>query len=102
MQGVEKNYWTATFDNGLFKCHHCDRDYKRVSSLKAHESEKHGVSLSRIKKEKSEQNDELQDYVLMLFKLVMLHRNFDDGVNMGDGGRFVRSAKYELTLYYVT
>lgn len=102
LQDAQKNYWTATFNNGRFKCHHCDKDYKRVSSLKAHESEKHGVSLSRMKKGKHVQSDEVQDYVLMLFKLVMLHKNFDDGVDMGDGGRCVRSAKYELPLYHKT
>jgi hypothetical protein len=102
LQDVQKNYWTAAFNDGRFKCHHCEKDYKRVSSLKAHESEKHNVSLSRTKKGKQSPSDELQDYVLMLFKLVMLHKNFDDGVDMGDGGRCVRSAKYELPIYHKT
>lgn len=38
----------------------------------------------------------------MLFKLTMLHRNFDSGVDMGDGGRCIRSAKYELPIYHKT
>lgn len=85
----EENYWTSSIENGRFKCHHCEKDYKRVSSLKAHESGKHGVSLSNPKEKKEPSSDELQDYILMLFKLTMLHRNFDSGVDMGDGGRCI-------------
>ncbi|XP_061185175.1 uncharacterized protein LOC133193230 [Saccostrea echinata] len=98
----EENYWTSTLENGRFKCHHCEKDYKRVSSLKAHESRFHDISLSKTKKKKECSNDELHDYVFMLFKLVMLHRNFDSAVDMGDGGRCVRSAKYELPIYHKT
>lgn len=98
----EENYWTSSIENGRFKCHHCEKDYKRVSSLKAHESGMHGVSLSNPKKKKELSSDELQDYILMLFKLTMLHRNFDSGVDMGDGGRCIRSAKYELPIYHKT
>lgn len=98
----EENYWSGQCKDGRFQCHFCDRDYKRVGSLKAHESSSHGVSLSRTKKKKEVKTDEVHDYVLMLFKLVMLHRNFDSGVDMGDGGRCVRSAKYELPIYHKT
>lgn len=36
----------------------------------------------------------------MLFKLTMLHQNVDSGVDMGVGGRCIRSAKYELPVYH--
>ena len=38
----------------------------------------------------------------MMFKLLMLHKNLDTAIDMGDGGRSVRSAKYELPLYNKT
>ena len=98
----EENYWTSSQQNGRFMCHFCPKHYKRVSSLKAHEAEKHDVSLKRTKKQKAVKTDEVQDYVLMLFKLLLLHKNFDNGVDSGDGGRCVRSAKYELPIYHKT
>ena len=42
--------------------------------------------------------DQLHDYLLMLFKLVILHNNLDTSVYMGDGERAVRSAKYALPI----
>ena len=41
----------------------------------------------------------LQDYIFMLFKLILLHKNLNSCVDMADGERIVRSAKYELPLY---
>lgn len=78
------------------------KGYKREISLKALESGMHGVSLSNPKKKKEPSRDELQNYILMLFKLTMPHRNFDSGVDMGDGRRCIRSAKYELPIYHKT
>lgn len=37
--------------------------------------------------------------ITLFFKLVLLHKNLDTGVDMGDGQRVVRSAKYELPIY---
>lgn len=64
----EENYWTSSIENGRFKCHHCEKDYKRVSSLKAHECGMHGVSLSKPKKKKEPSSDELQYYVFNAFQ----------------------------------
>ncbi|KAK3095093.1 hypothetical protein FSP39_010192 [Pinctada imbricata] len=98
----EENYWTSTLESGRFHCHHCSKDYKRVSSLKAHESEKHKIPLKHSTKKKRETKDEVHGYIMMLFKLVMLQRNFDSAVDMGDGSRCVRFAKYELPIYHKT
>lgn len=38
----------------------------------------------------------------MLFKLILIHRNFNEAVDMGDGERCTRSAKYELPIYHKT
>lgn len=38
----------------------------------------------------------------MLFKLILIHRNLDEAVDMGDGERCTRSAKYELPIYHKT
>lgn len=35
----------------------------------------------------------------MLFKLILLYKNFDIVVDMGDGERLVRFIKYELFIY---
>lgn len=44
----------------------------------------------------------MHDYLVMLFKLVILHKNLDTAVDMGDGERAVKSAKYELPVYHLT
>lgn len=36
----------------------------------------------------------------MFFKFIMFYRNFDSGVDMGDGGRCIRFVKYEFLIYY--
>jgi hypothetical protein len=74
-----------------------------TGSLKLHESNVHHVKIEKEKiRSKPIQTDQLYDYILMLFKLVMLHRNLDTAVDMGDGERCVRSAKYELLIYNKT
>lgn len=54
---------------------------------------------SKTNKKKSVDADQLQEYTSMQFKLVMLLKNLDSVVDMGDGKRSVRSAKYELPIY---
>ena len=51
---------------------------------------------------KTTKTDQLQDYILLSFQPVLLHKNLDTSVDMGDGERSVRSAKYELPLYNKT
>ena len=46
--------------------------------------------------------DSLYNYIMMLFKLIALHKNLDTAVDMADGHRSVRSAKYELPIYSKT
>lgn len=55
-----------------------------------------------MSKQKVTKADQLKDYSLMLFKLVMLQKHFDSAVDMGDGKRSVRSIKYELPIYNKT
>ena len=98
-----ENYWTSTLDDGRFRCHHCDKTYAHVGSLQTHEEKIHDVHIAKkSKKQKDKKKDQLQDYLLMLFKLVLLHKNLDTSVDMGDGERAVRSSKYELPLYHLT
>lgn len=51
------------------------------------------------KPKKKNDSDELQDYISLLFKLTLLHKNLDTAVDMGDGERSVRFTKYELPIY---
>lgn len=54
------------------------------------------------KKTQSKEQRKLKDYISMLFKLILIHRNFNEAVDMGDGERCTRSAKYELPIYHKT
>ena len=102
------NYWINTAIDGRFKCHVCEKSYKFLGSLKTHEKLEHDISVDEqhINKKtttKNDQNqDELRDYLICLFCLVALHRNLDSAVDMADGHRSVRSAKYEIPLYNKT
>lgn len=95
-----ENYWVANLENGRVKCHFCDKTYAYTGSLKSHESKCHNVTIDKSKPKRNEKNrDQLQEYILMVFRLVLLHKNLDTGVDMADGERVVRSAKYELPIY---
>jgi hypothetical protein len=97
------NYWVSNFNEGRVKCHHCEKTYAYVGSLKAHEEKMHGVTVSKKqRKEKKKSKDELNGYIMLLFKLSLLHKNLDDAVDMADGVRSIRSAKYELPIYNFT
>jgi hypothetical protein len=81
-----ENYWTANMENDRVKYHFCEKSYMYTGSLKSHESNVHHVKIEKEKtRSKPIQPDQLYDYILMLFKLVMLHRNLDTAVDMGDG-----------------
>lgn len=41
-------------------------------------------------------------YMLLLFKFSLLHKNLDDAVDMADGTRSIKSAKYDLPIYNYT
>lgn len=73
-------------------------------SLKAHENNKHNVQLlsKKPKKKEHRDHDQLQDHLVMLFKLTILHRNLDSAVDMADGERSVRSAIFEMPFYNKT
>ena len=91
---------------GRFKCHLCDKSYKLVS-LKTHEKLLHDITVNehvskKTKTKKSQDQDELVDYLICLFRLVALHKNMDSAVDMADVHRSVRSAKYETPLYNKT
>lgn len=78
------------------------KTYLNIGSLQAHEKLKHNyiVPLEDKKKvQSSETEDKLFDYTLLLFKLTALLKNLDTAIDMGDGGRSVRSSKYELPIF---
>ena len=98
----DENYWVSCRQNERFQCHFCDRSYACLGSLKAHEVKEHNFSVNVPKKTLCKERKTLKDYISMLFKLTLLHRNLDEAVDMGDGERCVRSAKYELPVYHKT
>ncbi|XP_056013603.1 uncharacterized protein LOC125669312 isoform X1 [Ostrea edulis] len=99
----EENYWTSNYSNGRFKCHFCDKTYIYSKSLQTHELKVHSHNVKKQSGEKtSTDSDEVFNYVMLVFKLVALHRNLDSAVDMGDGMRSVRSAKYEAPIYNKT
>ena len=97
------NYRVTNYMNARVKCHYCEKTYAYLGSLKAHEEIMHGFIVSMgQKKEKEEIKDELHGYMLLFFKLTLLHKNMDDAVDMADGIRGVKSTKYELPIYNKT
>ena len=103
----DENYWVNTAIDGRFKCHLCDKSYKFLGSLKTHEKLVHDITViehvsKKTKTKKSQDQDELKDYLICLFRRVALHKNLDSAVDMADGHRSVRSAKYETPLYNKT
>lgn len=60
------------------------------------------MSILKSQKHRKSGTDEVNEYTLMLFQLTLLLKNLDSGIDMGDGQRVVRSAKYELPIYNLT
>lgn len=54
------------------------------------------------RRDKGKSKDELYGYMLLLFKLSLLHKNLDNAVDIADGTRSIKSAKYELLIYNYT
>ncbi|XP_033759941.1 uncharacterized protein LOC117342076 [Pecten maximus] len=100
-----ENYWTSNVVQDRFKCHYCDKTYVFIGSLKTHEKSVHQhveEVPSKVNDTVSEEQDELHDHMLLQFRLIALHKNLDTAVDMGDGKRAVRSAKYETPIYNLT
>lgn len=98
------NYWISNRqEDGRFKCHYCDKSYLHSNTLQYHEKKIHHVTIQKPdQKQKKKEKDEVFEYVVMIFRLTLLLKNLDSGIDMGDGERVVRSAKYELPLYNQT
>ena len=77
----EENYWTSNYSDGRFKCHFCDKTYAYSKTLKTHELKVHSHNVSKHSSEKESSNcDEVFNYVMLMFKLIALHRNLDSAV----------------------
>ena len=101
-QSHPENYWVTNYkpEDGRFKCHFCTKTYAFVASLQSHEMKQHNVSILKSKSKAPEKDrDQLQDHIVMLFRLVILHKNLDTAVDMGDGYRmFVQqNMNYQFT-----
>lgn len=95
-----ENYWTNTIEeDGKVRCHFCAKRYTLVDSLIAHEKKVHNHVVQKRKVSNKPPKDSLYHYIMLLFKMVALHKNLDTAVDMADGHRSVRSAKYELPIY---
>ncbi|XP_071151008.1 uncharacterized protein [Mytilus edulis] len=99
-----ENYYLSNIHegDGRVKCHYCEKTYAYVGSLKAHEESVHNAKPPPIKSANTKVSDEVGHYCRLLFKLTLLHKNLDSAVDMADGKRSVRSAKYELPIYVKT
>ena len=97
-----ENYWISNLANGRVHCHHCKKTYKYVGSLKSHENQVHNVDIKMPSSKPLKVSDELNGYLMLLFKLVILHKNLDTAVDMADGERSVKSSKFELPIYNKT
>ncbi|XP_056014422.1 uncharacterized protein LOC125649436 [Ostrea edulis] len=97
-----ENYYLSNLENDRVQYHFCPKSYAYVGSLKAHEEKVHGAKTPISKPSNEKVKDELGDHCRLLFKLALLHKNLDSAVDMADGHRSVRSAKYELPIYVKT
>lgn len=91
-------------NDGRVQCHFCERSYAYVGSLKNMKRTKHIAKVPKPKtsKESGTRSDDVESYCNVLCKLTLLHKNLDSAVDMADGNRSVRSAKYELPVYNLT
>lgn len=65
-----ENYWIQSFKDGRIQCHLCQKTYVYVSSLKAHESKMHNITIknqSKVSKQKVTNAVQLNEYSLMVF-----------------------------------
>ena len=97
-----ENYYLTNLENGRVQCHFCPKSYTYVGSLKVHEEKIHGAKAPKSQISCEKLKDEVEGYCQLLFRLALLHKNLDSAVDMADGHRSVRSAKYELPLYVKT
>lgn len=51
----------------------CEKSYAVVASLKVHKKHDQGESSKKKQKHDSSDHDEVQEYILMLFKLILSH-----------------------------
>lgn len=99
-----ENYQISNMNDGRVQCHFCERSYAYVGSLKNMKRTKHIAKVPKPKtsKESGTRSDDVESYCNVLCKLTLLHKNLDSAVDMADGNRSVRSAKYELPVYNLT
>lgn len=97
-----EHYWIANIQNGRVHCHHYEKSYKYVGSLKSHENKAHTVDIKMPSTKPVKFSTELNGYLMLLFKFVILHQNLDTAVDMADGERNVKSSKCELPIYNKT
>ncbi|CAC5383775.1 unnamed protein product [Mytilus coruscus] len=75
------------------------KDWHRMMNFLEHNRPK----IEKKKKSKtSATDDQLFNYIILLFKLTGLLKNLDTAIDMADGRRSVRSAKYELPIFNTT
>lgn len=88
-----ENYWLDIDEDGYFKCYFCDKLYVFVGSLKVYEIIKYQYVVFILKKKfllvLCKDIDELFNYIVLVFKFIVLLKNFDIVIDMGDGVRFV-------------
>ena len=73
-----ENFWRSNLENGRIRYHFCPKTYCRVDSHQSHEIKVHSVTIKKTTEElKTAKTDQLQDYILLCFKLVLQHKNLD-------------------------
>lgn len=98
-----ENYFVTNEDDNRFHCHFCPKSFVQLNTVKLHEKQLHQHTVhSSASRNAQENEDELYNHVVLIFKLVCLLKNLDTSIDMGDGSRSVRSAKYELPIFNKT
>lgn len=99
-----ENYFVASDNDDRFHCHFCPKSFVQLNSVKLHEKllHQHTVTSKTSRKSNPENEDQLYNHIMLIFKFVCLLKNLDTSIDMGDGARSVRSAKYELPIFNKT
>lgn len=99
-----ENYFVASDNDERFHCHFCPKSFVQLNSVKLHEKllHQHTVTSKTSRKSNPENEDQLYNHIMLIFKFVCLLKNLDTSIDMGDGARSVRSAKYELPIFNKT
>lgn len=82
------------------RCRYCGKTYIRPSYLKQHEEKQHGhVSQAPVQATSTAKEDFVYNYTHNVLVLLLLRKNHNDAIHLGDGARVVSLYKFFYLFY---